>query len=136
MRYSESRDAFWNYDNIISVAKSSYIKAQLFLKQNNLKNLHFLSPHAKARLSHLKKKINSENDIVFRDAYIISFTDKKSYENDHATVFLDFQIKGNPRRFKELILLKRISPTEVVIEDFVKNPTTFMITHVRSFVER
>lgn len=135
MSWSYTRDAFWNYEKIIEGSEKAYIKAQLFLNSTKYETLPFLTPHAKARLRLIKKRITSEHDLFFTNSYIVSFIDKVGHEFDEVNVYLEIKNKISNRTYKELLVLKR-EEKELIIKDIIRNPTIYMIAHARSIVKK
>lgn|GEM_PF-4228400 len=133
MRWSAAADSFWDYDTIIDVAKSSYVKAQIMLTTHP-ETLKKLAPYEKARLRLLTKNITSPEEIIFKNAYIVCFDDKKNNQKDSVAVYLEFVVKKK-QQFKEILIMHR-EDDQWKITDYEKNPSMFMISHARSIIEK
>ncbi|MCD6066026.1 MAG: hypothetical protein K0S33_852 [Bacteroidetes bacterium] len=135
MKWSEGKDAFWNYDKVLALSQECYVKAQLFLNASKQDQLPFLSAHAKARLRGIKKNIRKESDLTFKNAYIVSFIDRKENQNDELTVYFEIINTYTKKKYREIVSFRR-KEESLVLTDVSRNPSIYMITHRRSKVEK
>lgn len=133
MRWSATADSFWDYDTIIDAAKNNYTKAQIMLTTHP-ETLKRLGAHERARLRLLTKKITSPQEIVYKNAYIVCFDDKKNDRKDSVAVYLEFTVRKK-QRFKEILIMHR-EDEQWKITDYVKDPSMYMISHARSIIEK
>jgi len=134
MRWSSSKDSFWDYNNIVETAKQNYIKAQVLLNTNPSAFMNRLSPYAKARLRLFRKQVNAATDLHFPAAYIVCFDDKRNDAEDSVAVYLEIAVK-KAGKYREILIMHREGNSWKITE-YVKNPTMFMISHSRSIVEK
>jgi hypothetical protein len=127
MMWSASNDSFWEYGKVIKMSQEAYLKAQIGASEN--------TPHIRAKLRQLKRRVININDIKFLDCYVVSFHDKAVDFEDKINVLFEIKNENHYVRYKEIATFRRDNYS-LILNGIIKNPTMYMIAHAISIIEK